>query len=101
MRFESTRAVAEFRESELVGPGFSSVGGGGGGGGQAVRKLRAGQIVYVTHSNREVQGCVLHHRPNLDQVIIQILVSRMRLAVVLHTITVRFPVNLVSPLLPC
>ncbi len=66
VRFESTRQVREFRGSELVGPGFASV---------TSSKLRAGQIVYVTHANREVQGAVLHHhRPNIDQVIIQILV---------------------------
>ena len=67
VRFESTRAVREFSESEIVGPGFSSV---------TSSKLRPGQIVYVTHANREVQGSVLHHRPNIDQVIIQILVRQ-------------------------
>ena len=68
VRFEHTRAVGEFHESEIIGPGFSALTG---------SKLRAGQIVYVTHANREVQGSVIHHRPNLDQVIIRILVSSM------------------------
>lgn len=66
VRFEETRRVREFRESEIIGPGFQTV---------TSSKLRAGQVVYITYQNREVQGAVLHHRPNLDQVHIQLLVS--------------------------
>lgn len=66
VRFEATRRVKEFKESEIIGPGFQNV---------TSSKLRAGQIVYVTHCNREMQGAVMHHRPNIDQVIIQLLVS--------------------------
>ncbi len=66
MRLDSSpRQIREYHESELVGPGFSPV---------ARAKLRPGQVVYVTHANREVQGCVTMHRPNIDQVIVQILV---------------------------
>ena len=70
VRFDDgSRQTREFPESELVGPGFP------GGGRLRAGKLKPGQIVYVTHANREVQGAVMHHRPNIDQVIIRILVS--------------------------
>ncbi|TRY72744.1 hypothetical protein TCAL_00188 [Tigriopus californicus] len=64
VKFDDTRRVKEFRETEIVGPGFQNV---------TSSKLRSGQIVYVTHCNREMQGAVVHHRPNIDQVIIQLL----------------------------
>jgi hypothetical protein len=60
VRFDATRKVREFDASEIVGPGFASV-----------VNLVAGQIVYVTHMNREVQGAVLHH--GREQVVIQLL----------------------------
>ena len=65
VKFDMTRKTREFREADIIGPGFQAV---------TSSKLRAGQIVYVTHCNREMQGSVLHHRPNIDQVIIQLLV---------------------------
>merc|ERR1711976_881766 len=64
VRFEENRKVREFRESEIIGPGFQTI---------TNSKLRAGQVVYITYQNREVQGTVLHHRPNIDQVHIQLL----------------------------
>eukprot|EP00095_Tigriopus_kingsejongensis_P010464 maker-scaffold333_size203007-snap-gene-1.12 protein:Tk10464 transcript:maker-scaffold333_size203007-snap-gene-1.12-mRNA-1 annotation:"zinc finger protein 395-like" len=64
VKFDDTRKVKEFRQSEVIGPGFQSV---------TSSKLRSGQNVFVTHCNREMQGSVVHHRPNIDQVIIQLL----------------------------
>ena len=64
VRLDATRKVKECAESEIIGPGFGSVAG---------NKLCAGQIVYVTHMNREVQGAVLHH--GKESVVIQLLVS--------------------------
>ena len=69
VRFDITRNVREFRETEIIGPGFQSV---------TSSKLKPGQIVYLTHCNREVQGSVNLHRPNIDQVIIQILVRKSK-----------------------
>ena len=67
VRFEhDKKVVREFSESEMIGPGFASV---------TSSKLKHDQVVYVTHNNREFQGLVRYHRPNIDQVIIQ-LVSR-------------------------
>ena len=66
VRFDLTRKVREYSESDIIGPGFSGVTG---------IKLRPGQIVYVTYCNREMQGSVVCHRPNIDQVIVRLLVS--------------------------
>ena len=66
VRFDLTRKVKEYPESEIIGPGFSGLSG---------IKLRPGQIVYVTYCNREMQGSVVCHRPNIDQVIVRLLVS--------------------------
>jgi hypothetical protein len=70
VRFEGTRKVLEFSESEIIGPGFQNV---------STSKLRPGQIVYITYCNREVQGSVICHRPTVDQVIIRVLVSFFQL----------------------
>ena len=66
VRFDLTRKVREYSESDIIGPGFAGVTG---------IKLRPGQIVYVTYCNREMQGSVVCHRPNIDQVIVRLLVS--------------------------
>ena len=68
VRLDSTRKVKEFAESEIVGPGFGSVS-------VVAGRLGAGQIVYVTHLNREVQGAVLHH--GKENVVIQLFVSAL------------------------
>lgn len=66
VRFDLSRKVKEYAEAEIIGPGFSGMTG---------IKLRPGQIVYVTYCNREMQGSVVCHRPNIDQVIVRLLVS--------------------------
>ena len=66
VRFDLTRKVREYPESDIIGPGFAGLTG---------TKLRPGQIVYVTYCNREMQGSVVCHRPNIDQVIVRLLVS--------------------------
>lgn len=62
VRFESGE-TREFSESELVGPGFGSVNS---------LKLRSGQKTFVTHNGREVTGNVVYHRPQIDEVLINI-----------------------------
>lgn len=64
VRFDLSRKVKEYAEAEIIGPGFSGMTG---------IKLRPGQIVYVTYCNREMQGSVVCHRPNIDQVIVRLL----------------------------
>lgn len=62
VRFESGE-TREFSESELIGPGFGSV---------SSLKLRSGQKTFVTHNGREVSGSVVYHRPQIDEVLINI-----------------------------
>ena len=66
VRIDLTRKQREHPESDIIGPGFAGLTG---------IKLRPGQVVYVTYCNREMQGSVVCHRPNVDQVIIRLLVS--------------------------
>lgn len=57
------RTTAEFRESDLIGPGFRSVVG---------IELVPGQKCYVTYNGREVAGDVRKHHLDTDEVIIRI-----------------------------
>lgn len=57
------RTTFEFRESDLIGPGFRSVVG---------IELVAGQKCYVTYNGREVAGEVQNHHLENDEVIISI-----------------------------
>lgn len=57
------RTTAEFRESDLIGPGFRSVVG---------IELVLGQKCYVTYNGREVAGEVRKHHLDTDEVIIRI-----------------------------
>jgi len=63
VRFDENRKMKDFYEGEIIGPGFSAV---------TSSKLRPKQKVWVTNANREMEGYVLHHRPNIDQVIVQL-----------------------------
>ncbi|CAH1175809.1 unnamed protein product [Phaedon cochleariae] len=68
VRFDSRqgslgRTTAEFRENDLIGPGFQSVLG---------VELVAGQKCFVTHNGREVCGEVCKHHAETDEVIISI-----------------------------
>lgn len=62
VRFDNGE-TREFSESELVGPGFGNV---------SSLKLRSGQKVFVTNNGREVSGNVVYHRPQIDEVLINI-----------------------------
>lgn len=64
VRVEGERRAREVREGDIVGSGFTAVGS---------VKLRSGQKVYITHNNREVNGSVLYHRPNIDEVLISVI----------------------------
>ena len=55
VRFDENRKIKDFIEGEIIGPGFSAV---------TSSKLRPKQKVWVTNANREMEGYVLHHRPN-------------------------------------
>lgn len=57
------RTTAEFREADLIGPGFRSVIG---------IELVSGQKCFVTYNGREVTGKVITHNVETDEVIIRI-----------------------------
>lgn len=59
VRFDDTRTVCVFRESELIGPGFQSV--------NSI-VLKPGQRVYLTFNGREVAGEVKRHDTAMDEV---------------------------------
>ena len=67
VRFENSRKVSEFRETEIIGSGFGGVLG--------VRALRSGQTVYLTHQGREMEGSVAQHKPGSDTVVVNLAVS--------------------------
>lgn len=53
----------EFRESELIGPGFRSI---------MDVKLNPGQKVFLTYNGRESSGEVMSHDETKDEVSVQI-----------------------------
>ncbi|XP_063224029.1 zinc finger protein 395 isoform X2 [Bacillus rossius redtenbacheri] len=65
VRFDKHRAASarEYREAELVGPGFQPVTG---------FRLQPGQRVYLTYNGREVAGDVRQHRPAVDEVVVSV-----------------------------
>uniref|UniRef100_A0A1B6CTT6 C2H2-type domain-containing protein n=1 Tax=Clastoptera arizonana TaxID=38151 RepID=A0A1B6CTT6_9HEMI len=63
VRFDSSRRVAVYRDSELIGPGFQSV---------LSAILRPGQRVYLTYNGREVAGEVRFHDTSSDEVVVTI-----------------------------
>lgn len=69
--FENTkiRTVKEYNEYQLIGSGFQSLSGY-----QALAacSLQAGQKVYLTYNGREVSGIVANHKPEEDEVIVNV-----------------------------
>lgn len=55
--------MKEYRETELIGPGFQAVSG---------ITLVPGQKVFLTYNGREVTGEVTSHDPQLDEVLVTI-----------------------------
>lgn len=56
-------AMREYKETELIGPGFQAVTG---------FRLLPGQKVFLTYNGREISGEVTSHQPHLDEVIVNI-----------------------------
>ncbi|XP_073847476.1 glucose transporter 4 enhancer factor isoform X2 [Musca autumnalis] len=55
--------IKEFRETDLIGPGFRSILG---------VKLQPGQRVYLTYNGRETSGDVILHDSSKDEVLVKI-----------------------------
>lgn len=67
VRFDNSRKVSEFMETDLIGPGFGGV--------TCQTALLPGQRVYITHLGREMEGTVMHHDRDHDQVVVNLAVS--------------------------
>lgn len=81
VRFDSRqgnlgRTTAEFREVDLIGPGFRSIAG---------IELVPGQKAFVTYNGREVCGEVLNHNLENDEVIISIFPPGVEVSRFLHS----------------
>ncbi|GLG99955.1 Uncharacterized protein GBIM_06329 [Gryllus bimaculatus] len=61
VRFDAPIPAREFTDQQLIGPGFQTVVSG-------IRRLVAGQRVYLTYNGREVSGEVSAHDPEADDV---------------------------------
>ena len=70
VRFDNSRKVSEYLETQLIGPGFSGV--------ARDMQLMAGQRVYLTHVGREMEATIMSHDPVSDQLIVNISVSLIK-----------------------
>jgi len=64
VRFDNSRKLSEFFETDLIGPGFGGVSG--------LQQLMAGQRVYLTHLGREMEGTIMSHDTAADQLVVNI-----------------------------
>ncbi|XP_053600784.1 zinc finger protein 395 [Plodia interpunctella] len=63
VRFDGGKSTREYRDVELIGPGFR---------GMAGVRLRPGQRVYLTYNGREVRADVVSHDHHSDEVNVQV-----------------------------
>ncbi|KAF9814232.1 hypothetical protein SFRURICE_019507 [Spodoptera frugiperda] len=64
VRFDSVMMKnREYRDAELIGPGFRGMTG---------VRLKEGQRVFLTYNGREVHADVKHHDYNTDELLVQI-----------------------------
>jgi hypothetical protein len=63
VRFDESRRVVEFLEADIIGPGFQTV--------NSVH-LQPGQVVFVTHNQREMQARVIRHDFETQDVLLRI-----------------------------
>ncbi|KAJ2946342.1 hypothetical protein O0L34_g12379 [Tuta absoluta] len=63
VRFDGGKMTREYRDAELIGPGFR---------GMAGVKLQPGQRVFLTYNGREVRADILHHDHDTDDLRVQV-----------------------------
>lgn len=63
VRFEGGKMIREYRDVELIGPGFRGMTG---------VRLQPGQRVFLTYNGREVRADVLHHDHDSDELRVQV-----------------------------
>lgn len=64
VRFDGGKVTREYRDAELIGPGFRGLAG---------VRLRPGQRVFLTYNGREVRADVLEHDHQTDELRVQVL----------------------------
>lgn len=64
VRFDGGKSTCEYRDAELIGPGFRGMTG---------VRLQPGQRVFLTHNGREVRADVITHDHDTDELRVQIL----------------------------
>ena len=64
VRFDNSRKVSEFLETDLIGPGFGGVAQGA--------ELLPGQRVYITHLGREMEGTIAVHDREADSLVVNL-----------------------------
>ena len=67
VRFDNSRKVSEFLETDLIGPGFGGVPRGA--------ELLPGQRVYITHLGREMEWTIAVHDREADSLVVNLAVS--------------------------
>lgn len=82
VRFDAG-ASCEYREHELVGPGFRSIAG---------LTLQPGQKVFLTYNGREVRGIVTSHQQHLDELTVAIEPPGQEVRTDLHMFSLLCPV---------
>ena len=68
VRFDNSRKISEFHETDLIGPGFAGL--------SNLTHLMPGQRVYITHGGREMEGTIMSHDTTLDQILVNLAVSQ-------------------------
>lgn len=63
VRFDGGKIAREYRDAELIGPGFRGLTG---------VRLNPGQRVYLTYNGREVRADVLEHDHETDELRVQV-----------------------------
>ena len=63
VRFDESRRVVEFLETDIIGPGFQNI---------TSVHLQPGQVVFVTHNQREMMARVIRHDVETQDVLLRI-----------------------------
>ena len=63
VRFDESRRVVEFLETDIIGPGFQNI---------ISVHLQPGQVVFVTHNQREMMARVIRHDVETQDVLLRI-----------------------------
>ncbi|KOB79004.1 Uncharacterized protein OBRU01_00333 [Operophtera brumata] len=75
VRFDGGKSAREYRDAELIGPGFR---------GMAGVKLQPAQRVFLTYNGREVRADVLAHDHLTDELCVQVHAPAIEVSTYIH-----------------